>query len=71
MYLPNLGRVKAVEEGTHNLLWAIGAPRDSIKGGAFYEPVGYLSPMESKGSKDPELGGKLWERTEKELNPFL
>jgi NAD(P)-dependent dehydrogenase (short-subunit alcohol dehydrogenase family) len=70
VYLPNIGRVKTPEEGTHNLLWAIGAPRGDIKGGVFYEPVGRVSTMETKPIRDPELGGKLWEWTEAELREW-
>ncbi|KAL2135488.1 hypothetical protein VTI74DRAFT_8347 [Chaetomium olivicolor] len=71
VYLTNIGRVKTAEQGTHNLLWAIGAPRDGIQRGKFYEPVGHLSSMETKASRDPTLGDKLWEWTEEELKPFL
>jgi NAD(P)-dependent dehydrogenase (short-subunit alcohol dehydrogenase family) len=70
IYIPNIGKVKTPEEGTHNLLWAIGAPQKDIKRGVFYEPVGRLSTMESKPSKDPELGKKLWDWTETELRPW-
>ncbi|KAK4154417.1 short-chain dehydrogenase TIC 32, chloroplastic [Chaetomidium leptoderma] len=70
IYLPNIGKVKTPEEGTHNLLWAIGAPQKDIKRGVFYEPVGRLSTMETKPSKDPELGKKLWDWTETELRPW-
>ncbi|KAK4241903.1 short-chain dehydrogenase TIC 32, chloroplastic, partial [Achaetomium macrosporum] len=71
VYLINIGKVKTQEEGTHNMLWVIGAPRASIKRGAYYEPVGDLSPTETKASKDPGLRDKLWEWTEEELKPFL
>lgn len=71
VYIPNIGKMKTPEEGTHNLLWAIVAPRDGIKPGAFYEPVGHLSPMETKASKDPELGNKLWVWTETELRKWM
>ena len=71
VYVPNIGRVKTVEEGTLNLLWAIGVPRGEVKPGAFYEPVGRLSKMETKASRDPELGGKLWEWTEAELKQWM
>ncbi|GAB1318220.1 Ketoreductase (KR) domain-containing protein [Madurella fahalii] len=71
VYLPNVGKMKTPEEGTHNLLWSIGAPRGKIKSGAFYEPVGDLSNMSTKASKDPKLGGMLWEWTEAELKQWL
>ncbi|GAB1318368.1 Putative short-chain dehydrogenase reductase protein [Madurella fahalii] len=71
VYIPNIGKMKTPEEGTHNLLWAIVVPGDGIKPGAFYEPVGYLSPMETRASKDPELGNKLWDWTETELRKWM
>ncbi|KAK5657387.1 hypothetical protein OQA88_2957 [Cercophora sp. LCS_1] len=71
VYLPNMGRMKTPEEGTHNTLWAVSAPREKIKSGAYYEPVGELSNSSTKDSKDPQLGGKLWEWTEAELKPWL
>lgn len=70
VYVPNIGKMKTPEEGTHNLLWAIGALRQDIKRGFFYEPVGRLSTMETKASKDLKLGKKLWEWTEAELAPW-
>ncbi|KAK1763401.1 short-chain dehydrogenase TIC 32, chloroplastic [Phialemonium atrogriseum] len=69
IYIPNIGKVKTAE-GTHNLLWSITAPKESIKRGVFYEPVG-LSPMETKASKDPELGKKLWDWTKTELKKWM
>ncbi len=71
VYVPNAGRVRTVEEGAHNLLWAVGTPREGVERGRFYEEVGVLSKMESKASRDPTLGGRLWEWTETELKPFL
>ncbi|KAK3901592.1 short-chain dehydrogenase TIC 32, chloroplastic [Staphylotrichum tortipilum] len=71
VYLPNIGRVKTPEEGTHNLLWAVGVPKGEVKPGAFYEPVGRLSRMETKASRGPELAGKLWEWTETELKQWM
>jgi NAD(P)-dependent dehydrogenase (short-subunit alcohol dehydrogenase family) len=70
VYLPNIGKMKTPEEGTHNLLWDIGAPQKDVKRGVFYEPVGRLSTMETKPSKDPELGRKLWDWTEAELKQW-
>jgi NAD(P)-dependent dehydrogenase (short-subunit alcohol dehydrogenase family) len=71
VYVPNIGRMKTPEEGTHNLLWAIAARREDIKPGAFYEPVGDLSKMKTKASEDPELGNRLWEWTEAEIAKWL
>lgn len=71
VYLPNMGKMKTPEEGTHNLLWAISAPKDKVKSGAYYEPVGELSNSSTKASKDPKLGSQLWEWTEAELKQWL
>lgn len=71
IYVSQLGRVLTVEEGTYNHLWAISTPRESILRGAFYEPVGELSKMETKQSRDPELGLELWKWTEKELEKWM
>jgi len=71
VYLTNVGKMKTPEEGTHNLLWSISAPPEKIKSGAYYEPVGDLSSASTKDSKDPKLGGMLWEWTEAELKQWL
>jgi len=71
VHVTNIGRILTPDQGTHNLLWAAVAEENSIKPGAFYEPVGVLSKMSSSASKDPELGGRLWEWTEGELARWL
>ncbi|KAK3388017.1 oxidoreductase [Podospora didyma] len=58
------------EDAAWSTLWCVGAPRDEIKNGAFYEPVGVLSKVETKFTKDAELSRKLWEWTEKELEKW-
>ncbi|KAH6650227.1 hypothetical protein F5144DRAFT_38119 [Chaetomium tenue] len=71
VYAANVGRVKKVGEGAHNLLWAVAAPVEGVVGGGFYEPVGALSALQSRASRDPALAGRLWEWTLAELKPFL
>ncbi|KFY18952.1 hypothetical protein V493_08234 [Pseudogymnoascus sp. VKM F-4281 (FW-2241)] len=71
VYVSQLGKIKTPEQGSHNHLWALSAPRGSIKAGAFYEPVGKLSTFENASSKDPEMAGKLWEWTERELDRWM
>jgi NAD(P)-dependent dehydrogenase (short-subunit alcohol dehydrogenase family) len=81
VYVANAGRVKKVEEGAHNLLWAVGVSAaaagdgdgdgNAVQGGGFYEPVGAPSVLQSKASRDPALAGRLWEWTLAELKPFL
>lgn len=71
VYASQLGRILTPEQGTYNNLWAISAPRGTVKQGGFYEPVGHLSKMESAKSKDVQLGPKLWDWTEKELERWM
>lgn len=54
----------SVEEGAKNGLWA--ATAEEVESGRYYEPVGVVGKG-SELSKDPEMGRKLWEWTEKEL----
>jgi NAD(P)-dependent dehydrogenase (short-subunit alcohol dehydrogenase family) len=69
VYLTN--RVQTVEEGAHNLLWAVAASKDAIKPGAFYQPVGILSTLATKASEDEALAERLWEWTEAELERWM
>jgi len=71
-YVSQLGRILTPEQGSYNHLWAISASRESIRPGAFYEPVGLLDyKMEADKTKDPEPGPKLWNWTEKELEKWM
>lgn len=54
------------EKGVKNQLWAAVAPKEGLKSGEYYEPVG-ISGKASEDGKDEELARKLWEWTEKEL----
>lgn len=40
VYAPSVGKMFTLEQGTYNLLWAITAPKEKIKTGGFYLPVG-------------------------------
>ncbi|KAH6854208.1 hypothetical protein B0I37DRAFT_24155 [Chaetomium sp. MPI-CAGE-AT-0009] len=71
VYGANVGRVQTVDRGAYNLLWAVGVPGDAVERGGFYEPVGALSALQSRASRDPALPGRLWEWTVEELKPFL
>ncbi|KFY30211.1 hypothetical protein V494_08223 [Pseudogymnoascus sp. VKM F-4513 (FW-928)] len=71
IYVSQLGRIRTVEQGADNHLWALSMPREKLKAGAFYEPVGKLSTYENASSKDPQMAGRLWEWTEKELEKWL
>ncbi|KAK5653804.1 hypothetical protein OQA88_7962 [Cercophora sp. LCS_1] len=64
-------KVQSVEEGTGNLLWAVGCKAEDVEGGAFYEPVGVRSHKETKASRDEEVVRRLWEWTEGELERWM
>jgi NAD(P)-dependent dehydrogenase (short-subunit alcohol dehydrogenase family) len=59
----------SVEQGSKNQLWAATSPRDGLVPGEYYFPVGILGKG-SKQGEDEELGKKLWEWTEKELEGY-
>lgn len=69
--MTNVGSIITPEQGTYNHLWAISAPRESIKQGGFYEPVGVLSSEKGVKAKDEKYANQLWEYTEKELETFM
>ncbi|KAL0932074.1 retinol dehydrogenase [Colletotrichum truncatum] len=58
----------SVENGARNQLWAAVSPEAQT--GVFYWPVG-LTGKDSKPAKDDELAEKLWDWTEKELEPYV
>jgi len=64
-------RVQSVEEGAYNLLWAVGVRDGEVERGAFYEPVGVRSRLESEASRDGKLAERLWEWTEGELERWM
>ncbi|KAI4863161.1 oxidoreductase [Hypoxylon rubiginosum] len=66
-----MGQMVSVEEGTFNHLWAVSAPRDSIKQGGFYEPVGFFSSEDGAIAKEKKFAEKLWEYTEEELETWM
>ncbi|KAK9366110.1 hypothetical protein V1509DRAFT_630914 [Lipomyces kononenkoae] len=70
VYVVNLGRVKStLAEGTWNQLWAATEEKNKIANGAYYEPVGIMGKLDSKG-KSEKLAGELWEWTQKELEAY-
>ncbi|WYZ40767.1 hypothetical protein EsH8_IV_001108 [Colletotrichum jinshuiense] len=56
-----------VAEGAKNQIWASVSP--DAESGVFYWPVG-VTGRDSKQAKNEELCEKLWEWTEKELEPY-
>lgn len=59
----------SVEEGSKNQLWAATSPREGLVAGEYYVPVGILGKGSRQGV-DKELGKRLWEWTEKELEGY-
>ncbi|KAK7998663.1 hypothetical protein PG991_015142 [Apiospora marii] len=70
VYAPNVGKMLTPEQGTYNLLWAITAPKEKIKTGGFYLPVGEICNDKTKPSEDPELQKRLWDWTEEQLAKY-
>jgi NAD(P)-dependent dehydrogenase (short-subunit alcohol dehydrogenase family) len=71
VYMTNMGKLMKPEEGAYNQLWASTTPRENLKNGQFYEPVGILSSKLDKVSKDDALAKQLWEWTDKGLADYL
>jgi len=61
------GKKLPVEEGHWNQCWAATAGKKGVKSGEYYEPIGVVGKRRTAASRDQELGRKLWEWTEKEL----
>lgn len=56
----------SVQNGARNQLWAATAPRDTVKAGKYYEPVGKeKTPSYNKAKKD--VAQTLWDWSEKEV----
>ncbi|KAI0972912.1 oxidoreductase [Xylaria arbuscula] len=68
-----VGMKRKAEEGAWSQLWCVGAPQTELRqhNGGFFEPVGIASSKTSSYSEDPKLANRLWEFTEKVLEPFL
>ncbi|KAJ5335233.1 hypothetical protein N7452_007636 [Penicillium brevicompactum] len=57
----------SVSQGACNQLWAAaGAKKEELRNGAYYVPVGNLK-SQNKFSSDEDMGRRLWEWTEAEL----
>lgn len=71
VYLENIGRFLDVDQGHLNQLWAVGASRDQVVQGEFYEPVGKPTQSYARWCLDAKLAIKLWDWTEEELRLWL
>ncbi|KAJ2899210.1 NAD(P)-binding protein [Zalerion maritima] len=61
--------VTPVDQGARNQLWASVAT-EGIESGEYYEPVG-IGGMATELGRDMDLAEKLWDWTEKELEPWI
>jgi NAD(P)-dependent dehydrogenase (short-subunit alcohol dehydrogenase family) len=59
-----------VVKGPYTQIWAATAPKDVVKSGAYYEPVGVEIPPRHKSAEGVEVAGELWEWTDKALSEF-
>lgn len=66
VYATNIGKMKTVDEGVQNQLWASTVGMTHLKSGSFYMPVGEPGKP-SKYSKDGKLSEELWNWTQKQL----
>ncbi|KAI1298638.1 oxidoreductase [Xylaria venustula] len=68
-----VGMKRKAEEGSWSQLWCVGAPQTELRrhNGGFFEPVGIASDKKNSYSEDPKLADRLWDYTEKVLEPFL
>ncbi|KAI9781708.1 MAG: hypothetical protein M1816_002205 [Peltula sp. TS41687] len=64
--IATLGKKVPPHEGVYNTLWAATTSKKNIKSGAFYEPVGRVTPH-TKDSESTDLGEHLWIWTRDEL----
>ncbi|KAI0506898.1 oxidoreductase [Xylaria bambusicola] len=65
------GRIYSPKEAPASQLWCAVGPRNEIKQGAFYEPVGILSKITTKYTQDEDLAWRLWDWTQSELKQWL
>jgi NAD(P)-dependent dehydrogenase (short-subunit alcohol dehydrogenase family) len=55
-----------VPDGAKNSLWAATAPKERVKNGEYYKPVGLQSPG-SAYSRDEKMAEKLWDWSEEQV----
>ncbi|KAI1209449.1 NAD(P)-binding protein [Annulohypoxylon truncatum] len=71
-WVGTLGQSQTLEQGPWNQVWAVGAPRDKVVSGNFYEPVGINSEDQlNSHALNQTLAEKLWDWTEKEIKGYL
>ncbi|KAL8643531.1 MAG: hypothetical protein Q9226_008303 [Calogaya cf. arnoldii] len=69
VYVATLGQAISVHDGARTPCWAMTTSKANLSNGAFYEKVGVIGSP-SKDSSDKNLGEKLWDWTEHELEKY-
>ncbi|KAI9855080.1 MAG: hypothetical protein M1813_000564 [Trichoglossum hirsutum] len=69
IYVGHMFKVVSPAEGAWNQLWAATAPRDEVKSGTYYMPVG-AKGMLLRDTGNGELAGRLWDWTQEELKGY-
>ena len=69
MWLATLGQSVSVEQGILNPCWAATASKETLKAGAYYEPVG-VEGSQTKDSSSDELKQRLWNWTDEQLKTY-
>jgi NAD(P)-dependent dehydrogenase (short-subunit alcohol dehydrogenase family) len=64
------GKSLSFEEGPYNQTWAATTPKENVKTGAYYEPIGTLVVPTTNFGNASSLAERLYDWTEKELTEF-
>lgn len=62
----NIGKMKTVEQGTQNQLWAATVDKEDLQSNDYYEPIRLIGTP-STYSQDRRLAAELWEWTQNQL----
>jgi NAD(P)-dependent dehydrogenase (short-subunit alcohol dehydrogenase family) len=68
-YIGAGGKYLNPEEDSYNMLLVATTPRQNVKSGTYYEPVGWPGKL-NKASEDQTLRDQLWTWTQKELEGY-
>ena len=70
IHFATLGQAVPVTEGVKVPYWAMTTAKENLTPGAFYEKVGVIG-AQSKDSQNKELGERLWNWTQQELETYM
>ncbi|KAI1075202.1 NAD(P)-binding protein [Whalleya microplaca] len=71
VWISNIGKFLKPEQGPLNCVWAVGVPKERIVSRQLYEPVGLRSSQFPPFQLEPDVGQRLWDWTDRELERFL